>query len=122
MKRYDPTQPQVRDEWLTLSQSGHLTRIETYHKDTKAQYDNSHVFMHLAVENQLLAPDGSVVRETLQRLMQDGLDRHAALHVIGELYLEFELKRRRPHPDAIDWRGYELELKQLRRQSHGSAA
>jgi len=115
MKSYAPANAQSPKEWKSLSQSGHLARIENYHREQCITCDNpqSHAVLHLAVENQLISSSGKVVRETLSRLMNSGLGRHEAIHVIGELYMDFELSRPKPHPDAIDWEGYETELKAL---------
>lgn len=105
MKNYDPMQAPDSTEWHNASQSGHMTRIEKYHRQEDIVPENlpTHVYIHLMVENQLLAPGGDVVRETFTRLIKSGLDRHSAIHVIGSLYLRYERELPRPHPDAIDW-------------------
>lgn len=46
-----------------------------------------HAAIHTVVENQLALGDPEV-RETLDRLLADGLDRHDALHAIGSVLSE----------------------------------
>jgi hypothetical protein len=45
----------------------------------------AHAANHVIVENQLAMGDATVVPATLARLMQEGLDRHDAIHAIGSV-------------------------------------
>lgn len=47
-----------------------------------------HVSSHVAVENQLSAGKPPEVRETLQRLEQNGMTAHEAIHRIGAILME----------------------------------
>ena len=44
--------------------------------------------VHAIVENQLALDDQIIVRSTLNRLMEDGLTRHEAIHAIGSVLIE----------------------------------
>ncbi len=45
----------------------------------------AHLLVHGMVEKQLLNDDPPETKMTLERLMQGGLDRHQAVHAIGEV-------------------------------------
>lgn len=42
---------------------------------------------HVVVENQVALGDATPVPETLDRLMNEGLDRHDAVHAIGSIFM-----------------------------------
>jgi hypothetical protein len=84
MKHYDPLKQPNTEEWLALDEQERIWLVEQYHKKAGVLLPNRHLHaaMHAVVENQL-AEAIPVVRETLSRLMADGLDRHDALHAIA---------------------------------------
>jgi uncharacterized protein YoaH (UPF0181 family) len=45
----------------------------------------AHGAFHVAVENQLALPDQVLVRDTLQRLIREGLSRHDAIHAVASV-------------------------------------
>ena len=47
--------------------------------------------MHVMVENQTALGDDIPVQRAMQRLMDEGLDRHAAIHAIGSVLAEHML-------------------------------
>ena len=87
MKRtmnYQPDKSPEPDKWLALDEAERVALIQAYHRRTRVKIPNPqiHATIHLIVENQL-AEGLEVVRETLDRLRAEGLDRHEAIHAIG---------------------------------------
>jgi hypothetical protein len=89
MKSYDPEQAPIRDEWLALGEAERIELVAAYHKRTREKLPNLrlHAAFHAVVENQL-AEGIDAVRETLERLMAEGLDRHSGIHAIGSALAE----------------------------------
>ena len=50
--------------------------------------DQVHAAIHMIVENQITLGDELPVQSTLERLISEGLDRHEAIHAIGEVLVE----------------------------------
>jgi hypothetical protein len=48
-----------------------------------------HAAVHAIVETQIALGDETPARRTAQRLMDEGLDRHEAIHAIGSVLVEF---------------------------------
>jgi hypothetical protein len=78
--------------WLALDESERLSLVEAFHRDARIPLPKSaralHAAIHTIVENQLALGEQETVRETLQRLLDDGLTRHDALHAIGATLAE----------------------------------
>jgi hypothetical protein len=92
MDRYDPeVAPDSRD-WLALDEGERLLLVEQYHRDARVRLPRRarrlHATIHTIVENQLVLEDQTIVRATLQRLMEDGLTRHDAIHAVGSVLTE----------------------------------
>ncbi len=87
MKSYDPLHAPDVAEWLAMDEGQRISLVEQYHRRAKIRLPNQtvHAAIHAVVETQIA--EGCVVsaRETLQRLMKEGLDRHEALHAMGSV-------------------------------------
>ena len=92
MDRYDPEIAPDSGEWLALEESERLVLVEDYHRDARISMPKRarllHASIHTIVENQLALEDQTIVRATLQRLMEAGLTRHEAIHAIGSVLTE----------------------------------
>ena len=92
MERYDPELAPDSGEWLALGESERLVLVEDYHRDARISLPRRarrlHAAIHTIVENQLALEDQTIVRATLQRLMEAGLTRHEAIHAIGSVLTE----------------------------------
>ena len=92
MERYDPEVAPDSGEWLALEDSERLVLVEDYHRDARIRLPKRarllHATIHTIVENQLALEDQTIVRSTLQRLMEAGLTRHKAIHAIGSVLTE----------------------------------
>lgn len=74
---------------MALDEDARLAVIEDYHRRTRAKLPNLrlHACIHAVVENQLA--EGVVpVRQAIDRLLAEGLDRHNAIHAIGSVVTE----------------------------------
>lgn len=90
--RYDPEVGPDPKEWLALDEGERIELVERYHRDARVPLAKSarrpHAVIHTIVENQLALEDQASVRETLSRLMGEGLTRHEAVHAIGSVLAE----------------------------------
>jgi hypothetical protein len=60
--------------------------------------------IHTVVENQLALEDQAIVRETLARMISEGLARHEAIHAIGSVligYFHERLNEKQPRPKTM---------------------
>ena len=71
-----------------------------------------HIHLHVVLEKQLRLDDTAFVRETLDRLLARGVDRHEAEHAILNV-LVHELWRMLKHNRPYDGERYQKELKKL---------
>jgi len=89
MKSYNPEQAPEPEEWLASDEAQRIELVSAYHRRTREKLPNLrlHAAFHAVVENQL-AEGIEVVRETLERLLAEGLDRHSGIHAIGSALAE----------------------------------
>jgi hypothetical protein len=101
MKRYDPLQAPIPAQWLALNETQRLELVERYHSELKIPLRNvgGHAAAHTSVETQLAEAYAPATR-ALTRLLNEGLDRHQAVHAIGSVLMEHQWnlanKPRRP--------------------------
>jgi len=92
MDRYDPEVAPDSREWLALDEGERVLLVEEYHRDARMSMPRRarrlHATIHTIVENQLALEDQTIVRATLQRLMEAGLTRHDAIHAVGSVLSE----------------------------------
>lgn len=118
MDRYDPEVAPDSREWLALDESERLLLVEEYHRDARISLPRRarrlHATIHTIVENQLALEDQTIIRLTLQRLMEAGLTRHEAIHAIGSVLSEhiYDLLRAKSLP-AEGHAPYYAALQQL---------
>ncbi|TKB77714.1 MAG: hypothetical protein E8D45_05280, partial [Nitrospira sp.] len=74
------------DEWLALDEADRLELVSAHHRRARAKLPNAHLHaaVHVIVENQL-SEKVDLVKEILERLRNEGLDRHEAIHAIGSV-------------------------------------
>jgi hypothetical protein len=90
MERYDPHEEPDPEVWRETDEQERTVLIEDYHREAGIELPNItlHAAIHAIVENQVAMGDEIPVRETLVRLISEGLDRHDALHAIGSVLAE----------------------------------
>ena len=88
--RYDPYQHIASEAWQALDESERIESVQRYHRRNRIRLDNErlHAAIHVIVENQVALGDAFLARAVLLRLMEEGLDRHEAVHAIGSVLSE----------------------------------
>jgi Domain of unknown function (DUF1841) len=79
--------------WLELDESERVDAVMDYHRRAKVVPENLklHAMTHVVVENQVALGEATTVPATLNRLMNEGLDRHEAIHAIGSILMRIML-------------------------------
>jgi len=87
--RYDAMVAPDAAEWLSTDEGERLQAVLRYHKKAGGVFEGLrvHAIVHLAVETQFLEGHPVAMR-TMARLLEQGLDRHDALHAIGAALAE----------------------------------
>ena len=84
---YDPLRKVDPEAWNAIDESERLAAVVRYHKRKRIRMPNVnvHAAIHTAVENQIAEGDAFPAKAALARLMNEGLDRHEAVHAIGSV-------------------------------------
>lgn len=84
MNVYDPMCAPDPQDWLALDDAARLALVYEYHRTAGLPLpsDSLHAACHVMVETQLATNQPAFVRPALERLMQEGLDRSAAINAI----------------------------------------
>ena len=88
--RYDPHRHIASDAWQALDESERIESVRRYHRRNRIRLPNAnlHAITHVIVENQVALGDAFPAHAVLLRLMEEGLDRHEAVHAIGSVLSE----------------------------------
>jgi hypothetical protein len=70
--------------------TGRISLVRDYHRAAGIRLPNAtmHATLHAIVETQIALGDETPAERTAERLMDDGLDRHDAIHAIGMVLAE----------------------------------
>ena len=88
--RYEADKAPDPEEWLELDESERIDLVIDYHRRAKkpvGQDKKLHAIAHVIVESQVAMGDATVVPAKLNRLMQEGLNRHDAIHAIASVLM-----------------------------------
>jgi Domain of unknown function (DUF1841) len=85
--RYEANEQPDSETWLQLDEIERVERVMDYHRGVKLANPKLHAMTHVVVENQLALGEATLVPTTLERLMEEGLDRHEAIHAIGSILM-----------------------------------
>jgi hypothetical protein len=85
MESYDPNRAIDPKEWNALDEGARHHFVERFHRWKRIEVPNlqTHAAIHVVVENQVALGSEIPVQKTLTRLMEEGLNRHDAIHAIG---------------------------------------
>ena len=91
MQHYDPLEAPAPEEWLALDEQERIDLVRDYHRRARIRLSNAkvHATFHAIVETQIALADETPARRTAQRLVDEGLDRHEAIHAIGSVLAGF---------------------------------
>ena len=87
LERYDPLQAPHPQEWLDTDELTRIAVVESYHRRAGIRLPNVrlHATFHVIVENQVALGDETPAAKTLERLMNEGVDRHEAIHAVASV-------------------------------------
>jgi len=90
MDRYNPDQSIDPEEWMALDEGEQQHLVEQYHRIEGIEIPNSraHAAIHVIVETQIALGNELPAQKALERLMEEGLARHDAIHAIGSVLSE----------------------------------
>ena len=95
MKNYDPMLELDAKQWDLLNEDERVSVVMRFHQGAGIELpdENIHALLHVIVENQIVLGDETPVEAVLQRLMDENLDRHDAVHAIAYVLADhmFEL-------------------------------
>jgi hypothetical protein len=113
---YDAKRQTNPQQWLEHSEAERIEAVEAYHREhrLKVPHPLLHATFHVVVENQVALGEDTPVRSTLIRLIEEGLDRHDAVHAIASVlashvYDLLKTSEMQTDPNAA----YYSELRQL---------
>lgn len=87
--KYDPLVKPSPKLWLRMEEMERVELVRDYHSRAGVESPNErlHALVHAVVENQATMGDEIPVKEALERLMNEGLDRHEAIHAVGSVLI-----------------------------------
>ena len=113
---YDPHEAPDPEEWLSVDEGIRTMLVEEYHQQAGIRLPNIHLHsvFHVVVENQAALGDETPVQQTLTRLMEEGLERHDAIHAVGAILSKhmYNLLKEKPE-DGFDNATYNRDLERL---------
>lgn len=117
--QYDPYQHIDSGAWQELDESERIESVRQYHRQNRIRLPNEtlHSTTHVIVENQVALGDSFPARAVLLRLMEEGLDRHEAVHAIGLVLSEQLFAALREEGDADINKQYVEKLNRLKAES-----
>jgi hypothetical protein len=87
--RYDADDQPHSVAWLELDETERIDAVMDYHRRAGVKLENLklHAITHVVVENQVALGEPTPVPATLNRLVDEGLDRHEAIHAVGSILM-----------------------------------
>lgn len=88
---YNPLVAPDPKEWLEMDEDRRVQIVLDYHREARIHIPKPyvHAVIHTIVENQAALGDETPVEQTLRRLMDEGLDRHEAIHAVGSVLINY---------------------------------
>lgn len=77
--------------WLRMPEEQRLSLVTDFHANDKdgaamdAGQMNMHCSIHVVVENQIAMNEPPNARQAIERLLEEGLSRHEAVHALGSV-------------------------------------
>ena len=117
MNAYDALTAPPPELWLALDEQERIALVMDFHAEIGDDSPNEelHAMFHVFVENQFAEGDETRTRETVERLIREGLDRHDAVHAVGQVLAEriFDLLAATDPDSGFDTAAYNRELDAL---------
>jgi len=95
ISKYDPLSPPNPEKWLELDEAQRMQIVMQYHKKAGIETPNDqiHALIHTIIENQNAQSDKYPVKDAIERLMEEGLDRHEAIHALGSVLIKHMMNK-----------------------------
>lgn len=120
MNKYDADHAPDPEVWLELDEQIRVELVVAYHRrHGPVPRVQAHAAFHTIVENQLAAKEAVVV-DTIERLQDEGLSRHDAVHAIATIMaglLNDLLKHKQPGTRGDPNEAYAAQLRKLTAES-----
>lgn len=116
MRRYDPMKSPDPEEWLALGEMERIILVEDYHRRKRIRMPSikAHACFHVVVETQVAEGDELPTKRKLQQLMDEGLNRHQAIHAIASVVVSQVYRGLKTPSEYPDLRGsYLADLEEL---------
>ena len=117
---YDPAVAPDPAHWLALGEEGRLDLALGYHRRAGIfpPSESMHAAIHVGIENQIALGDELPVRQAVDRLMGEGLDRHEAVHAVGSVFTDKLLRTLNdPEVHALSLEEYNAAIERLTAES-----
>jgi len=113
--KYDPMLDVDPEQWGSLDEDQRLETVIEYHREARIDLPDkhTHALMHVIIENQNTLGGKTPVAATIRRLLNEGLDRHDAIHAIASILANFMFERMQSEANDRSNDLYYVELKQL---------
>ena len=94
-------------EWKNADESERLEAVVRHHAEEPDELPNErlHASIHVVVEDQFALGDDTPVAAAIQRLINEGLDRHDAIHAVGAVLSKYlwSVLGNSNEPPAANW-------------------
>src|SRR5438876_8943712 len=99
--RYNANERPHSATWLERDENERIDAVMDYHRRAGAKLENLklHAITHVVVENQVALGEPTSVPATLNRLVDEALDRHEAIHAMGGILMSI-VSDVSHHPDV----------------------
>lgn len=87
MEAYDPHRAPDPERWLAMDEDERYLLVRDHHREAGVELPNErlHAMFHVVVENQLAMDDPPEARRAFERVREEGLDRHEAIHAVASV-------------------------------------
>ena len=104
MQRYNPLEAPDPEQWLALDEQKRIDLVLDYHRRAHIRPPTGklHARLHAIVETQLALGDKTPARRAALRLVDEGLDRHDAIHAIGMVLIDHTADIAKPMKSGQD--------------------
>ena len=119
LTRYDPDRAPDPKRWLATDEGQRIEICRRYHRRAGIRLPNEtlHAAIHQVVETQVAMADETPAAATLQRLMDEGLSRHDAVHAIGNVLAQYMLELMKQEDPTATNEKYFRDLRELTAES-----
>lgn len=90
MLQYNPDDDLPVSDWTALDESEQISAVRRYHEQEGIDVPNLdlHAILHTIIENQVALESETPVPDALDRLQDEGLSRHDAIHAVATVLMD----------------------------------